>query len=151
MSFSRKLSSLGAVAGRVALAAVFVSSGRELITSPGARRVGLVRQAGLPQPDALVRLAGGIMAAAGITTALDRRARWAPAVLAGTLAIITPVGHPVWREDGDEERRQHRIHILKNIGLFGALIALATAETTARGDSTCRDAEFIMKQRRRRP
>lgn len=116
----------GVIAARLGLSTVFVTSGVELAMNPGQRRVGLVQESGLPRAELLVRGAGMLMTVAGVVTALDRRSRVAPAVLALVLAVITPVGHPLWRPAEPEERRQHRIHILKNLGLFGALIALAT-------------------------
>lgn len=124
----------GDAAARIGIAAIFATSGAELMIDPGVRRVQLIRDAGLPHAALLARLAGLVMAASAVVTAVDRHARVAPLVLAATLAVITPVGHPLWKVRDTEERRQHRVHILKNVALFGALIGRASrpARRTAR-------------------
>jgi putative oxidoreductase len=47
-------------------------------------------------------------------------------VLAGSLIPTTMAGHPFWKEQDPQQRRNQKIHFFKNVGLFGAMILLAT-------------------------
>lgn len=113
-------------AGRAALAAMFVAGGADAFLRPGDRAQQAARL-GLPlEPELAVRLNGATMLAAGVALALGVRPRLAAATLAASLVPTTLAGHPFWREEDPDARRQQRIHCLKNLGLFGGtLLVLA--------------------------
>ena len=112
-------------AGRVALAAMFITGGADAMLSPGPR-ASKADELGVPlDPELAVRVNGAAMLAAGTALALGVFPRLAAGVLAGTLVPTTLAGHPYWRLDDPAARRQQRIHFFKNLGLFGgALLVL---------------------------
>jgi putative oxidoreductase len=113
-------------AGRVALAAMFITGGADAVLDPGPRAP-KAAEIGVPlDPELAVRANGAAMLAAGVALALGIWPRLAAAVLAGTLVPTTVAGHPYWRIEGPALRRQQRIHFFKNVGLFGgALLVLS--------------------------
>ena len=113
-------------AGRVALAAMFITGGADAMLAPGGR-ASKAEELGVPlDPEVAVRVNGAAMLAAGTAMALGLFPRLAAGVLAGTLVPTTLAGHPYWQLDDPAQRRQQRIHFFKNLGLFGgALLVLA--------------------------
>jgi putative oxidoreductase len=113
-------------AGRAALSAMFVAGGADAFLRPGDRAQQAARL-GLPlEPELAVRLNGATMLVAGVALALGVRPRLAAATLAASLVPTTLAGHPFWREEDPDARRQQQIHCLKNLGLFGGtLLVLA--------------------------
>jgi putative oxidoreductase len=113
-------------AGRVALSAMFVAGGADAFLHPGGRAQQAARL-GVPlEPELAVRLNGATMVVAGVALALGVRPRLAAATLAVSLVPTTLAGHPFWREEDPDARRQQQIHCLKNLGLFGGtLLVLA--------------------------
>ena len=116
---------LGA-AGRVALAAMFITGGADAMLAPGPR-TDKAAELGVPlDPELAVRLNGAAMLGAGVFLALGIWPRLAAAVLAGTLVPTTLAGHPYWEHEDPATQRQQRIHFFKNVGLFcGALLVLS--------------------------
>src|SRR4029453_829070 len=109
---------LGA-AGRVALAAMFITGGADALFDPGPRAP-KAAEIGVPlDPEVAVRANGAAMLAAGVALALGLWPRPAAAVLAGSLVPTTLAGHPYWRVEDPAMRRQQRVHFFKNVGLFG--------------------------------
>lgn len=115
--------------GRAALAGIFVSGGLDTIRNPGPRAK-LVAEAGLPQPELLTRAQGAVMAGAGGLLALGLLPRTAALALLAALVPTTIVGHPFWQRSG-ADRRQQRLHFLKNLAAMGGLL-LVLSETPAR-------------------
>jgi putative oxidoreductase len=113
-------------AGRVALAAMFISGGADAFLDPGPRTE-KAEELGVPlDPEVAVRVNGAAMVAAGAALALGVWPRLAAGVLAGSLVPTTLAGHPYWRIKDPAARRQQRIHFFKNVGLFGgALLVLS--------------------------
>ena len=113
-------------AGRVGLAAMFITGGADAVLDPGPRAP-KAAEIGVPlDPELAVRANGAAMLAAGVALALGILPRLAAAVLAGTLVPTTVAGHPYWRIEDPAMRRQQRIHFFKNVGLFGgALLVLS--------------------------
>lgn len=113
-------------AGRVALAAMFITGGADAMLDPGPR-TSKAEEVGVPlDPELAVRANGAAMLGAGVALALGVRPRLAAAVLAGSLVPTTLAGHPYWRIEDPGMRRQQRTHFFKNIGLFGgALLVLS--------------------------
>ena len=113
-------------AGRVALAAMFITGGADAMLAPGGP-ASKAEELGVPMdPEVAVRANGAAMLAAGTALALGVWPRLAAAVLAGTLVPTTLAGHPYWRLDDPAARRQQRTHFFKNLGLLGgALLVLS--------------------------
>jgi putative oxidoreductase len=114
------------VAGRLALAAMFITGGADALFDPGPRAP-KAAEIGVPlDPEVAVRANGAAMLAAGAALAVGMWPRLAAAVLAGSLVPTTLAGHPYWQLEDPAMRRQQRIHFFKNVGLFGgALLALS--------------------------
>jgi putative oxidoreductase len=113
-------------AGRVALAAMFITWGADALFDPGPR-VPKAAEIGVPlDPEVAVRANGAAMLAAGAALALGVWPRLAAAVLAGSLVPTTMAGHPYWQVEDSAMRRQQRVHFFKNVGMFGgALLVLS--------------------------
>lgn len=126
------------VPGRVArplLASIFISSGfdavqhpeskvksAEKVTGPLAERV-----SALPDDTAtLVRLNGAAQVAAGALLSFGILRRAAALALIGSLVPTTIAGHRFWEEVDDGARAQQLTQFLKNLGLLGGLVLLAT-------------------------
>jgi putative oxidoreductase len=109
-------------AGRVALAAMFITGGADAVFDPGPRAP-KAAEIGVPlDPELGVRANGAAMLGAGVALALGVRPRLAAAVLAGTLVPTTLAGHPYWKVEDPAMRRQQRIHFFKNVGLLGGTL-----------------------------
>jgi uncharacterized membrane protein YphA (DoxX/SURF4 family) len=113
-------------AGRVGLAAMFITGGADAMLTPGPRTT-KAAELGVPlDPELAVRVNGAAMLAAGVALAVGLWPRLAAGVLAGTLVPTTLAGHPYWQLDDPAARRQQRAHFFKNVGLFGgALLVLS--------------------------
>ena len=113
-------------AGRVALAAMFITGGADALFDPGPR-TSKAAEIGVPlDPEVAVRANGAAMLGAGAALALGVWPRLAAAVVAGSLIPTTLAGHPYWRIEDPAMRRQQRAHFFKNVGLFGgALLVLS--------------------------
>ncbi|WP_425146197.1 DoxX family protein [Deinococcus sp.] len=106
--------------GRAALAAIFVNGGIDAVRSPAAR-ARMVEQAGLPEPELLTRINGGVMAGAGVLMALGLAPRSMALALLGSLVPTTVVGHAFWNAQG-AERQNQLVHFTKNLAMMGALL-----------------------------
>jgi putative oxidoreductase len=113
-------------AGRVALAAMFITGGADALLAPGGRAT-KAAELGVPlDPELAVQLNGAAMLAAGVALAVGVFPRLAAGVLAGSLVPTTLAGHPYWQLEDPAARRQQRAHFFKNLGLFGgALLVLS--------------------------
>src|SRR3954447_19856668 len=124
---------------RPMLAAMFVEGGLDQLRHPAGKTDAaapvvqkLAPALGLPQdPETLVRINGAAMVTAGTLLATSRLPRIAAAVLAATLVPTTLAGHRFWQADDPAQRRQQRLHFLKNIGMLGGLL-LAAVDTDGR-------------------
>jgi uncharacterized membrane protein YphA (DoxX/SURF4 family) len=72
-----------------------------------------------------VRLNGAVQLAAGACLAAGWFPRLAALTLAGTLVPTTAAGHRFWEAEEDADRKQQRIHFLKNLSMFGGLLIAA--------------------------
>ena len=134
MALSRRLA-------RPMLAAIFVSSGidvlrnpdpRAKLAAPVAKRIADALPVRLPedpvqlvQIDAVVKVVGGLMLGTG------RAPRVAALALAGSLVPSTFAAHRFWEYDDPAQKANQRIHFLKNVGLLGGLL-LAAVDTEGR-------------------
>jgi uncharacterized membrane protein YphA (DoxX/SURF4 family) len=119
-------------AGRVALAAMFITGGADAMLAPGPR-TSKAAELGVPlDPELAVRLNGAAMLGAGVALALGIWPRLAAGVLAGTLVPTTLAGHPYWEAEDAAARRQQRIHFFKNVGLLGGALLVVSGEPRRR-------------------
>jgi putative oxidoreductase len=118
---------------RPLLAAMFIDGGLDALRHP-ASKVGnatpvvekVAPVLGLPNdPELLVRANGAAMVGAGTMFALGRFPRLSALTLAATLLPTTAAGHRFWEIDDPAQRKQQRLHLLKNAGLFGGLLIAA--------------------------
>jgi len=72
-----------------------------------------------------VRVNGAVQAAAGTMLGLGWFPRLSALALAGTLVPTTLAGHRYWEAEDPQERKQQRIHFLKNLSMLGGLLIAA--------------------------
>ncbi|TSA87908.1 DoxX family protein [Deinococcus detaillensis] len=106
--------------GRAALASIFVQGGLSALQHPQ-QRAKLVERAGLPQPELLTQINGGIMAASGVLMALGIMPRTSALALLSSMVPTTVVGHPFWQLEG-AERQGQMLHFAKNVAMMGGLL-----------------------------
>jgi uncharacterized membrane protein YphA (DoxX/SURF4 family) len=147
---------------RPLLSAVFIQNGLDQFRHPAtkveAARPVVNQLAGplhLPNdPEMLVRANGAAMAGAGALLAVGRLPRLSSMVLAATLVPTTYAGHRFWEVKDPEQKRQQRIHFVKNLGLLGGVL-LAAVDTEGRpglawrARSVTRDAQRGAKRARK--
>jgi putative oxidoreductase len=112
--------------GRLCLSAVFIVFGFDALRHPDYPAKRAKEELDVPEPETAARANGTAMVLAGSAIALNMRPRLAELVLAGSLIPTTLAGHPFWKEQDPQQRRNQKIHFFKNVGLFGAMILLAT-------------------------
>jgi uncharacterized membrane protein YphA (DoxX/SURF4 family) len=133
------MSVLRAVA-RPLLASIFVVQGYETLRHPElvvsraepvvrplAERIGPVPD----DPLQAVRINGAVQVAAGSLLALGWWPRLSALAIAATLVPTTAAGHRFWEAESEQERKQQRIHFLKNASILGGLL-IAAADTGGR-------------------
>lgn len=106
--------------GRAALASIFVQGGVSALQDP-TRRARLVEHAGLPKPELLTQINGGVMAASGVMMALGIMPRTSALTLLASMVPTTVVGHPFWQLQG-HERQGQMLHFAKNVAMMGGLL-----------------------------
>ena len=110
---------------RVSLAAVFVHGGYRAATEPGDRTTKAAR-IGFPDDPRLVRANGAAMVVGGTALALGILPRLAAAGLIASLVPSSAAGHPFWLDTDPAARAQNLNQTLKNLGLVGGLLLVAT-------------------------
>jgi len=110
--------------GDAALGASFVVLGYQAAAEPGGR-VAAAAEIGLRQPELAVRVNGAAMALGGAALVLGVRQRAAALGLVASLLPTTVAGHPFWKQTDPQARANHRIQVLKNVGLVGGLLGVA--------------------------
>jgi len=110
--------------GDAALGTTFIVLGYQAAVEPGGRVVAAA-QVGLPRPELAVRFNGAAMALGGAAVALGVRQRPAALGLVAALLPTTIAGHPFWKQPDPQARANHRIQVLKNLGLIGGLLGVA--------------------------
>jgi len=125
---------------RLLLAAIFVSSGVDILRHPQKRvetatpfLESLAKKVGdsLPEqvptdPDTLVKLDAGVKLVAGLGLALGRFPRLSALILAADLIPTTLAAHSFWEIDDPTARNGQRTQFMKNLGLMGGLVIAAT-------------------------
>ncbi|XRQ04402.1 DoxX family membrane protein [Actinomadura welshii] len=117
------------------VAAPYIMTGLDAIRDPRERaeRVGPAvkpvadRIEWLPKdPETLVRMEGALSLGTGALLLTGRFRRLTTLLLAAQLVPALATEHRFWSEDDPERRANERSHLLKNAGMFGALLMVAT-------------------------
>ncbi|ACO47239.1 DoxX family protein [Deinococcus deserti] len=108
--------------GRALLASVFIKNGLDHLQNPEPI-VRAAHGAEVPEPELAVKVGSAVMVGAGALMAVGLAPRAASTALAATLIPTTVIGHPFWDRQG-REREQQRAQFMKNLALFGALLAV---------------------------
>ena len=74
------------------------------------------------ETEQLIRLNGAVMVGAGTLLGLDKFPRLSAAVLAASLLPTTAAGHRWWEAEGEREKTQQQVHLLKNLSMLGGLL-----------------------------
>jgi uncharacterized membrane protein YphA (DoxX/SURF4 family) len=127
---------------RPLVAAPFMVTGLETLRNPAPRadRVAPAlkpladRVSWLPSkdPETLVRIQGAISLGAGTLFALGRFQRLTTLLLAAEVVPALLTEHQWWKEDDPDQRAVQRALMLKNAGLFGALLYAGAAPSRHR-------------------
>ncbi len=112
-----------AVAGRVLLALIFVTSGFSKLAGVGATAA-YVASAGLPFPTVAAVAAGLLELVAGIALVVGFKARWAALALAAFTLLATVVFHAFWSVPADQQFVQ-QLMFMKNLSIAGGLFLVA--------------------------
>ena len=115
--------------GRAALVSIFVQGGLSALHDPK-QRARLVERAGLPSPELLTQLNGGVMAASGLMVALGVLPRTFSLTLLASMVPTTVVGHPFWQLEG-RERQGQMLHFAKNVAMMGGLLLIVADDDNA--------------------
>lgn len=129
--------SLLSVLGRVALGTPFIYLGYQAAKEPGGRVMAAVN-VGIPEEyaDAAVRANGAVMVLGGLSVATGICPRAGALAVAGSMVPTTLAGHAFWKDTDPKARAGNVIQFLKNLGLVGGLLAVASAP---RRSSACRE------------
>ncbi|MCA1822832.1 MAG: DoxX family protein [Mycobacteriales bacterium] len=120
-------------ASQLCMSAIFVSGGIDVLRNP-APRVAKAEALGVPHPEEATKANATAMIVCGTALAADVLPRTSALVLAGCLVPTTLAGHPFWQETDKTVRAGQQAHFLKNVGLFGGLLAIATRGRRSEGD-----------------
>jgi uncharacterized membrane protein YphA (DoxX/SURF4 family) len=123
-------------------AAPFMVTGLETLRNPAPRADKVApalkpladRVSWLPSkdPETLVRIQGAISLGAGALFALGRFQRLTTLLLAAEVVPSLLTEHQWWKEDDPDQRAAQQALMLKNAGLFGALLFAAAAPSRHR-------------------
>ncbi|RFS84967.1 DoxX family membrane protein [Actinomadura spongiicola] len=117
------------------VAAPYIMNGLDALRDPRERaeRVGPAvkpvadRIDWLPKdPESLVRMQGALSLGTGALLLTGRFRRLTTLLMAAQLVPVLATEHRYWTEDDAERRADERSHLLKNAGLFGALLMVAS-------------------------
>lgn len=117
------------------VAAPFIMTGLDAVRDPRERaeRVGPAvkpvadRIDWLPKdPETLVRMQGALSLGTGALLLTGRFRRLTTLLLAAQMVPALATEHRFWTEEDPERRAGERSHLLKNAGMFGALLMVAT-------------------------
>ena len=116
------LTDWASLAGRIALALVFLWSGYGKIAYTAAN-VGYMQAYGMPAADLLIWPAALLELAAGAMLVLGWNARWAALALIVFTLPATFIFHAYWGVPADEVMNQ-QIHFMKNLAILGGLLSV---------------------------
>ncbi len=112
-----------ALAGRILLALIFITSGFSKISGFDGT-VGYIASKGLPMASVAAVLAIVVELGGGIAVAVGFMTRWAALVLAAFTVIAGLIFHAYWAVPADQVMMQ-QINFWKNISIAGGFLVLA--------------------------
>ena len=122
---------------RPLLAAVSVANGVETLINPKpkieaatpllAKGQGMLPTNQPVDPGLIVQAGAAVKITAGLMMALGWAPRLAATVLAVELIPSTVAEHPFWAGGYPDDRKAHRQHFIKNVGVLGGLLLAITA------------------------
>jgi putative oxidoreductase len=107
------------------LAGIFVNGGLRTFAH-AAERTGPAEKLGLPGALQIVRFDSAAKVVGGTAMALGILPRLAAAGLAASLVPTTLGAHRFWEMEDPRDRSMHLTHFLKNAGILGGLLLVAT-------------------------
>ncbi|HEX9395643.1 MAG TPA: DoxX family protein [Burkholderiales bacterium] len=116
------------VAGRIALAAMFIMAGADKLFAHTAETVQMMEAYRVPLAGLLIYPAGVVELAGGLALAAGYRARWAAMLLALFTAGVSPVFHAFWAVPADQALVQ-MLFFTKNLAVFGGLLHVVARGT----------------------
>jgi putative oxidoreductase len=123
-TLQRSLDRYGPLAGRSALALIFIVSGLGKLADP-ATTGAYIASKGLPLATLLAVLAGAIEVAGGLSVVLGARARWGALALAAFLVPVTIIFHNPAGLEGMAAQME-MIQVFKNLAILGGLLTVAS-------------------------
>lgn len=120
-----------------------VSPRAESVVQPLAERVPLIPN----ETEQAVRINGAVQFAGGLLLGMGRLPRLSALAIAATLVPTTLAGHRFWEAEDEQERRQQRIHFLKNVSMLGGLL-IASADTAGNPSLAWRSRHAVQTGRR---
>ena len=111
---------------RVALALVFIYSGFGKLTGFPAFAAYLSSMS-VPVPGLSAVVTIVVELGVGTCLAIGYRARWAAWILAAFTVAASGIGHPFWK--GGPAADADLLHALKNLAMFGGLLAVSLAQS----------------------
>ncbi|MDB5926552.1 MAG: DoxX family protein [Betaproteobacteria bacterium] len=108
------------LAGRILLAAIYLSSGLSKVTGFDGT-VGYIASKGLPVPQLLTLGSIVVELGAGLMLVLGWKTRWAAAALLVFTALAALLFHNFWSVPPDQAQNQ-MIHFMKNVAIMGGFL-----------------------------
>jgi putative oxidoreductase len=108
------------LAGRILLAAIYLSSGLSKVTGFDGT-VGYIASKGLPVPQLLALGSIVVELGAGLMLVLGWKTRWAAATLLVFTALAALLFHNFWSVPPDQAQNQ-MIHFMKNVAIMGGFL-----------------------------
>jgi len=116
------LSDWASLAGRIALAALFLWSGYSKLAYMDGN-IGYMKAYGMPAADLLIWPALLVELAGGVLLLVGWKARWAALALVVFTIPATFVFHAYWGVPADQVLNQ-QIHFMKNLAILGGLLGV---------------------------
>ncbi|WP_330631232.1 DoxX family protein [Halocatena halophila] len=128
MTLAAELTDVLFLVGRVLFAAVlgYLALGN-LLDLEGT--VGYAQSKGAPFPSISVPLSSGLVVIGAMSILVGAYPLVGGLIIGGFLTIITPIMHDFWNADG-MDRQTEQISFLKNVGLAGGALLLASLAST---------------------
>lgn len=144
---------------RPLLAAVSVANGVETLINPKpkieaatpllAKGQGMLPTNQPVDPGLIVQAGAAVKITAGLMMALGWAPRLAATVLAVELIPSTVAEHPFWAGGYPDDRKAHRQHFIKNVGVLGGLLLAITAGKPAAVKRVKKGAKKLARKARK--
>ncbi len=121
-------SDIADVAGRVALAAMFLMAGVDKLFAHTGQTVQMMEAYHIPFAGLAIYPAGIVELVGGIALIVGYQTRLAALVLAAFTAFVTPIFHSFWAVPADQQLVQ-MLFFTKNLAVFGGLLHVVALGT----------------------